>query len=1269
MNKSVSESVNTHSVDDLLDKSKSPFVADETNEIPTDVTSKSLAGPSELVMVMPIKQGFVDCLDTRTYKSRLKTVAEVFSSLRAVSRESRLTQPFADVGDRVRAIYSFHIAVLEPDELLLAVAFDRPWEPYIRLVWRHLGAFLDPILCNCEGYVGKHSTDMGFEPFAQWIRKHQINTDTFYHFGNHTVDDILYLDQIEKIYRNSSEPTLADRAAAGQRLRNPLDLAKEQRRSAEAGGTEFYEFIKLGVKAITAFHMLTHIYPKHSKDHEYLLRAARTALTDFPESKTWGESFTRIRGLFNTEIQWFESNEENPATSPEEPAALPRESVQGGILEGYDANHGCLLLLRITDAMQARIFINGFRKQVTSAAGNSPDEHGVYRNIAFTVAGLRHLDISAADIAAFPKEFRDGMEARAGLLGDLRTNHPDRWRLPDKNWPPTADADTNARKVSLDTVDVVIQLRKKVSDPAVSALTPKHPLWSCIEALEKKLQGMQLLSVQVMHSREDKKEHFGFVDGLSQPFVEHKDGRCPRDKVNAGEVFLGYANDRGDPPQHVESTLRRNGTFLVIRSLAQNVKLLEEFAQQQAQRADLGKEWSAEKVMAKMMGRTLEGVPLVATASQTPHNDFDYDKDPTGEQCPLHAHIRRTQPRDGTEKEKVPRIIRRGMSYGSSYSNNDKQQADRGVIFQAYNASIAEQFEVIQRWVSGGNSTGTYSRQSDPLLGVPTQGEDRVLTYPQGQDKPAVRLNLGQRQFVTLNWGCYLFVPSLDALEQMGKCVVSEQEKEAERGETIISRLQDMPNDCPHKSSDAWKQVLEERDSLAKGDDQAVWRAIRENHQGVLRTPFGVLIANAELVEKVLKDPRHFSVSEYDKRLKKCIGKNYLGFDSPEHEQAADKPNSIIAKVTDAKAFAVAHGVGQAALQAVGAINGTLDIPLPKYADLVLSVIAKLWFGIPDGPTIADFAEPAQAAERQQAIADAFVLAGGQPAQGTDGAKTAHCPYHFTSPSRYVFQPNPSLDVEEIASTEGDVLRRKVAGYVDKITHNSDLKFEGELAGELYKKLGNKLDNTAFTSLLMGALLGFMPTVQGNFLSTMREWVRSRELWRIQQTYLDELHKAKQGKSADEAKQAAWPVAKQYLLPSLRRSMAAHPVPAMVHRLATENVKLGCEQIAAKEKLVLGLVSAAADKNHEELWPVFGGDYHTPKGVKKTTHACPAQNMAIGTLLGMISAFLELPGTLRPTPASLVLALQRDREATTPDSGTQADLQALACGPRTRTCP
>ena len=80
--------------------------------------------------------------------------------------------------------------------------------------------------------------------------------------------------------------------------------------------------------------------------------------------------------------------------------------------------------------------------------------------------------------------------------------------------------------------------------------------------------------------------------------------------------------------------------------------------------------------------------------------------------------------------------------------------------------------------------------------------------------------------------------------------------------------------------------------------------------------------------------------------------------------------------------------------------------------------------------------------------------------------------------------------------------------------------------------------------------------------------------------------------------------------------------------------------------IVVGLVSAAQESQSEI--PVFGGAYdavsasenypHT--GPNKPTHACPGRRMAMGVLGGVIAAFLEQPGTLRPTPSDLVLSLK-----------------------------
>ena len=202
------------------------------------VTSKSLAGPSEICMLMPIRQGFTDALATQTYEGRLASFAKLFSDLRAISRESRLSRPFSDIVDRLETIHGVTISIVD-GRLLLAVHFDRPWEPYIRMVWEQLGHIFDLILCNCEGYVEAHRNNLGYEAFAGWIRRYQVDTATFYMNSGHTVDDVIYLDRLERRVRaGETDP------AALARLKIETPEARAEAVRASLSGTGYLDYIK-----------------------------------------------------------------------------------------------------------------------------------------------------------------------------------------------------------------------------------------------------------------------------------------------------------------------------------------------------------------------------------------------------------------------------------------------------------------------------------------------------------------------------------------------------------------------------------------------------------------------------------------------------------------------------------------------------------------------------------------------------------------------------------------------------------------------------------------------------------------------------------------------------------------------------------------------------------------------------------------------------------------------------------------------------------------
>ena len=251
--------------------------------------------------------------------------------------------------------------------------------------------------------------------------------------------------------------------------------------------------------------------------------------------------------------------------------------------------------------------------------------------------------------------------------------------------------------------------------------------------------------------------------------------------------------------------LARNGTYLVMRQLEQDVRGLWKFLYDQAG----GNVADAEQLGAKMVGRTRGGDPLVPIQTEPipgtdPHtvtqNQFTYDGDPLGARCPFGAHIRRTNPRnsdfpkrslgvaqkliimlgfgpkgfydDLTSSVRFHRILRRGREYGSELLPEDSLQPappnelPRGLHFICLNANISRQFEFLQNaWVANTKFSGV-TGESDPLLGnresmpgCPVTGN---FTVP-GDGTLRRRLS-GLPQFVTVRGGAYFFLPSLRAL-------------------------------------------------------------------------------------------------------------------------------------------------------------------------------------------------------------------------------------------------------------------------------------------------------------------------------------------------------------------------------------------------------------------------------------------------------------------------------------------------------------------------
>jgi Dyp-type peroxidase family len=448
-------------------------------------------------------------------------------------------------------------------------------------------------------------------------------------------------------------------------------------------------------------------------------------------------------------------------------AALDLADIQGDVLRAYgnDYPFTTYLFLRVDDAAAGRAFLGALRSRVTSAApwpaGHKPDRA---LNIAVTAAGVRALGAGDPKALRFSAEFCDGMRAGADVLGDRGPSDPSVWEAGLDDGALHVLATVNARTED-DLRDELRQLRADAAGAGGVAVAYEQPARLLAEA----------------------REHFGYRDGFAQPAVagvadaeERRIGGGVPEKggwrpLAAGEFVLGYDDEDQRLPNAPNEPYGRSGTYMVWRKLRQDVALFRRTLRDGAARYEDG---DHEKLAAKVVGRWRNGGPLVGYPDAPPPDPFDpkdrsvnafgyATEDAAGYRCPVGAHIRRSNPRDGMGFEGQltfrHRIIRRGMPYGDPLPDGvlEDDGNDRGLIFVCFNASISRQFQAIQaQWLNDGNALHL-GHDSDFLLGHPLGTGKMTVQAP----APAGPFLLGpQGPFVTTRGGGYLFVPGLRAL-------------------------------------------------------------------------------------------------------------------------------------------------------------------------------------------------------------------------------------------------------------------------------------------------------------------------------------------------------------------------------------------------------------------------------------------------------------------------------------------------------------------------
>src|SRR5579862_7049543 len=108
---------------------------------------------------------------------------------------------------------------------------------------------------------------------------------------------------------------------------------------------------------------------------------------------------------------------------------LELEDIQHYLLTRPHATIAQYNFITFRTAEAGRKWINALSDIVGNAktvmASGETDMRWV--SLAFTFQGLRKLGVDEASLATFPEPFRQGMVARAVMLGDTGINHPDNW--------------------------------------------------------------------------------------------------------------------------------------------------------------------------------------------------------------------------------------------------------------------------------------------------------------------------------------------------------------------------------------------------------------------------------------------------------------------------------------------------------------------------------------------------------------------------------------------------------------------------------------------------------------------------------------------------------------------------------------------------------------------------------------------------------------------------------------------------------------------------
>ena len=461
-------------------------------------------------------------------------------------------------------------------------------------------------------------------------------------------------------------------------------------------------------------------------------------------------------------------------------------NLQGNILKGHGRDHTANIFVQFHPEQleKAKDWIHDFAEKVTTAKVQLKETErfkrnrisgGIFKGLYVTAKGYEYFGTPDAKRPA-DASFRDGME-NAKLKDPLKNE-----------WEPTFReleihimillGDDDKTKLSVEAAKIIEELRP------LTLPTPKTdsdpPFFSPHIRIE--------YGNTIRNANGDGLEHFGYVDGVSQPlffkdeFEKFKETATPSSGVDlAWNPFAPLSLVLVDDP--TTEVKHAFGSYFVFRKLEQDVRAFKKNEKLVAKALGLDGD-AGEIAGAMVVGRFEDGTPVTLTDTDGligsgAANNFNYDNDREGLRCPFHAHIRKSNPR-GTgkgslEQDKSHIMARRGIPFGlrevtpliDSQPEQFPSGGGVGLLFQSFQANLSKQFEFIQQaWVNDPtfpkNGTGI-----DPIIGQGGTVADRLYKWPTKYGEPGEPTKASFAQFVKMKGGEYFFAPSIEGLKAL----------------------------------------------------------------------------------------------------------------------------------------------------------------------------------------------------------------------------------------------------------------------------------------------------------------------------------------------------------------------------------------------------------------------------------------------------------------------------------------------------------------------